>query len=304
MSSSRLSLDRGDDLGCGVPDVQDRDAGGEVDQAVAVDVLDDRVGRPGRHDRMDRPDARGHRVRPPIEPLAGPRARDLGDELAFLRDVHRRRPPRPAPARRRRPARPACVRAPVGSVGRRWAACQAAPRPCLGPPVVHSVHSDGPSAIRRRRASCTARTIASMARHRQGHPGRARDAAAPAGGGGRTGRARAVGPRERARGPDPVAAGRGADPDDRHERGRDGRRAARVRPPPGRGPASRVWASGWGSTTTPRRRRSSRPRSTRACRCSRCPTRCRSSRSPRRSSRGSSPSSTTRCSGRSMPSTC
>ena len=38
----RLLVDRGDDLGVRVPDVHDRDAGAHVDEAVAVDVLDDR----------------------------------------------------------------------------------------------------------------------------------------------------------------------------------------------------------------------------------------------------------------------
>src|SRR4029079_19198843 len=60
----------------------------EVDQPVAVDVLDDRARRAGGHDRVDVRDAAGDRAVAPREPLARPWPRDLGDELPFLRDVH------------------------------------------------------------------------------------------------------------------------------------------------------------------------------------------------------------------------
>ena len=48
-----LSLDRGDDLGRAVSDVQHGDAGREVDEAVPVDVLDDGAGGPRGDDRME-----------------------------------------------------------------------------------------------------------------------------------------------------------------------------------------------------------------------------------------------------------
>src|SRR4029450_9003432 len=64
------------------------DPGGEVDQPVAVDVLDDRPGRPGRDDRVGVEHARRDRRGAGLEPLARPRPRDLGADLALLRDVH------------------------------------------------------------------------------------------------------------------------------------------------------------------------------------------------------------------------
>ena len=66
------------------------DAGGEVDQAVPVDVLDDRARGAGRDDRVGGRDARRDRRLPTLAPLAGPRAGDLGDELALLGDVQLR----------------------------------------------------------------------------------------------------------------------------------------------------------------------------------------------------------------------
>jgi hypothetical protein len=83
-----LSLGGPDHLRRRVTDVQDRDAGREVDQPVAVDVLDDCAGGPRRHDRVDVRDALRHRARPALEPLARPRSGDLRDDLALLRDVH------------------------------------------------------------------------------------------------------------------------------------------------------------------------------------------------------------------------
>ena len=201
-----------------------------------------------------RADARGHRVRAPIEPLAGPRARDLGDELAFLRDVHRtsasldrRRLPAGAP----RPAASGLLWEVSGPPGRLsgGAATIHGPARCPLRPFPERIPPSGGGGL-------PVRPVQSIhGRHRQGHPRRARAVAAPAGRRGRRGRAGAVGPRERAGGPDPVAAGWGAAADDRHER--------RVRRPPRsartsaawRGPASRASASVWGSITTRRRGR-------------------------------------------------
>jgi hypothetical protein len=83
-------LHRFDDFGRGMPDVQHGDAGREVDQAVAVDVFDDRARGARRDDRMQVRDARGHRLGPAGEPLLALRPRDLRDQLAFLWDVHAR----------------------------------------------------------------------------------------------------------------------------------------------------------------------------------------------------------------------
>ena len=58
-----LTGDRRDDLGGRVADVQHGDAGGEVDQAVAVDVLDDRARCASGDDGVDRADARAARPR-------------------------------------------------------------------------------------------------------------------------------------------------------------------------------------------------------------------------------------------------
>ncbi len=76
-----------------VADVQDRDAGGEVDQPVPVDVLHDRARGARGHDLMDRREPRRHGPRPASDPLLGPRPGDLGDDLALLWDVHRASPP-------------------------------------------------------------------------------------------------------------------------------------------------------------------------------------------------------------------
>ena len=83
-----LPLRGRDHLGRGVADVQDGDAGGQVDQPVAVDVLDDRAGGSRGHDRVDVGHALGDGGRAPREPLGRLRTGDLGDELALLRDVH------------------------------------------------------------------------------------------------------------------------------------------------------------------------------------------------------------------------
>src|SRR5439155_25105397 len=83
----QLSLRGGDDLGRGVSDVQDRDAGGEIDETVAVDVFDDRARRASSDDRMDVRDALRNRRGAALEPLARLGTGDLGGDLALLRDV-------------------------------------------------------------------------------------------------------------------------------------------------------------------------------------------------------------------------
>ena len=85
----QLLLRRRHHLGRRVADVQDRDARGEVDQPVAVDVLDDRARGPGRDDGMDVEHGLGDGGLPALEPLAGLRTGDLGEDLSLLRDVHR-----------------------------------------------------------------------------------------------------------------------------------------------------------------------------------------------------------------------
>ena len=83
-----LALDRLDDFGRRVADVQNGDARREVDQAVAVDVLDDRARARAVTIGWMSPTPLRRRL-PTREPLPGLRAGDLGDELAFLWDVHR-----------------------------------------------------------------------------------------------------------------------------------------------------------------------------------------------------------------------
>ena len=87
----RLTLDGRDHLGRGVADVQHGDAGREVDQPVAVDVFDDRARGPGGDDRVEVGNPGRDRGRASREPLSALRPRDLGDELAFLWDVHARK---------------------------------------------------------------------------------------------------------------------------------------------------------------------------------------------------------------------
>ncbi len=73
-----LPLGGRDHLGCRVPDVQHRDARGEVDQPVPVDVFDDRARRAGGHDRMDVRDAArdgGRRAVRTIRATAAPGSR-------------------------------------------------------------------------------------------------------------------------------------------------------------------------------------------------------------------------------------
>src|SRR5207342_474552 len=66
-----------------------RDARGEIDEAVAVDVLDDGSGGSRGDDGMEVRDAERDGRRSALEPLVALRPRDLGDDLPFLRDVHR-----------------------------------------------------------------------------------------------------------------------------------------------------------------------------------------------------------------------
>ena len=101
-----LTLDGGDHLGRGVADVQHRDPRREVDQPVAVDVLDDRARRAGGDDRMEVRDPGGDRGGAPREPLRALRARDLGDQLPFLWDVHARKCDVGRRTARRRAGRP------------------------------------------------------------------------------------------------------------------------------------------------------------------------------------------------------
>jgi len=88
-----LLLDGCDDFRGGVPDVQDRDPGCEVDQPIAVDVFDDAARGPRRDDRVERGDSRCDGGGAAVEPLPGLRAGDLGYELAFLGDGHVGIPP-------------------------------------------------------------------------------------------------------------------------------------------------------------------------------------------------------------------
>ncbi len=77
----RLLLDRGHDRRVGVAGRVDGDPGGEVEEQVAVDVLD---GQPVAADRDDRVGPRQARRRPRLvvgDVGPGPRAGDLGDEV-------------------------------------------------------------------------------------------------------------------------------------------------------------------------------------------------------------------------------
>ena len=77
----RLLLDRGDDLGVGMAGRVHRDAGGEVEEEVAVDVLDRQAVTADGHDRIG---ARQARRRPGFVECdvgSGLRAGDLGDDV-------------------------------------------------------------------------------------------------------------------------------------------------------------------------------------------------------------------------------
>ena len=78
---ARLLPDRADDRGMGVAGRGDRDPGGEVEEEVAVDVLDGHARAPHRHDRVG---PRQARRRPGLvvgHMSAGLRTRHLGDEI-------------------------------------------------------------------------------------------------------------------------------------------------------------------------------------------------------------------------------
>src|SRR5690606_27454499 len=64
-----------------------RDAGAEVDQRVAVDVLDDAAARPPHVDRHGAADALGDRAEPALLERAGLGAGDLGDDPPRLGDL-------------------------------------------------------------------------------------------------------------------------------------------------------------------------------------------------------------------------
>jgi hypothetical protein len=83
-----LVLDRLDDRRRGVAGVQHPQAPGEVDEAVAVDVLQDRPVGGGRVHRGHGGHPPGHRLATPL--LQGPaaRARDLAGQLPHLRQAH------------------------------------------------------------------------------------------------------------------------------------------------------------------------------------------------------------------------
>ena len=197
-----LPLHRRDHLGGRVPDVQHRDPGREVDQPVAVDVLDDRARRAGGDHRVEVRDTGWHGVVPPSEPLGALGSGDLGDELAFLWDVHRTSVT-PEARPRRRTGVPTHGRSFVPDVEIRGGRQRRWPRPMHR--SVQSKHG------------------LDRARHRL-HPG---DAPEAPGGGGGVDAPRPVGAQLRARGPDRLAQGRRADPHDRDGRGRHRGQAAR-----------------------------------------------------------------------------
>jgi hypothetical protein len=89
-----LLADRLDHRRRGVAGVQHGQAGGEVDEPVAVDVLDDRAAR-GLDEDGDGVEHRlGYGRLPAGQQLARAGSGDLGDQPAFLRDVHAMRSPR------------------------------------------------------------------------------------------------------------------------------------------------------------------------------------------------------------------
>ena len=86
-----LLLHRGDDARVGVADGEAADAAGEVDEAVAVDVGDDRAVALRDHDRQVEPERVGDHRLLALGDLAGAGARDLGTKLDCARDGHEAR---------------------------------------------------------------------------------------------------------------------------------------------------------------------------------------------------------------------
>ena len=76
-----LLLDRGHDLRVRVAGRGDRDAGGEVEEEVAVDVLDGQALAADRHDRVGAGQARGGPFLIERHVRAGLRAGQLGDDV-------------------------------------------------------------------------------------------------------------------------------------------------------------------------------------------------------------------------------
>ena len=70
LEAGGLLLDGGDDARVRVPDVDDRDAGAEIDETIAVDVLDDPALRVGDEDRERGADRGRDRRRTPGPELA------------------------------------------------------------------------------------------------------------------------------------------------------------------------------------------------------------------------------------------
>ena len=83
-----LLLHRRDDARVRVADGEAADAAREVDEAVAVDVGDDRAAAVRDHDRQVEAERVGDDALLPLGDLAGARARDLGAKLDRARDGH------------------------------------------------------------------------------------------------------------------------------------------------------------------------------------------------------------------------
>src|SRR5205807_6300097 len=79
-----LVADRGDDLRVTVPGGADGDAGGEVEEQVAVHVADDGPAPLIDDERVDAGVRRGDEGRVPVEQLAGVRAGQVGPEVRDL----------------------------------------------------------------------------------------------------------------------------------------------------------------------------------------------------------------------------